>query len=265
MKMIFPIVMVTILAACGSSGGGTAPTTTYPATSTVTGVPVTVLSDSIADSTFVQRDGTDYILIGDPTYDIGTFDARQDGVGSGTWRSETNDSSVQLFIIDDGLGVSTRVSRVGDSVVPTQGSATLNGDYVALVLDNATDEVESIISGDASVTFDFGGGNASGLISNRTARNPMDNSVVAGSNIADLTLNASGAPTPIGLYSGNASDGEIDSTAIGGIATNTSSGFYNVLIAGDNADEGVGRVDITHSEIGGSDSFQESGAFALGH
>jgi len=266
MTNISPIGILVILAACGSSGGGVAPTTTYSPTSAVTGTPVTVLSaDSSADSTTVRRDGSDYVLIGDTTFDIGTFDARQDGAGSGTFRSETDDSSVQLFIIDDGLGVSTRFTRNVESVVPTEGSATVNGDYVALLFELATDDVELIISGDASVTFDFEGGNASGLITNRTARNSMDNSVISTSGLADLTLEVSSTPTARGMYSGSVSGGELDLTATGGIVTNTGSGFYNVLIAGDVGDEGVGRVDISHSEVGGSGSFQESGALALGH
>lgn len=268
MRILFVLGACVGLVACGGSGGSddpAAPTVTYDAASGFVGTfGSTITYDATTDAYTVVRGADTFVMAGNATFDIGTFDGGEDGVGNGMFTSTTDASSVSLVFLD-GVGTSVQLARTVPTVAPTSGTATLTGDYAGLITDTTTNEVEWIISGDGSMTFDFGASTTEGFIANRQLRDPMTNAVVATVDVGQITLSQVTLSNDVGIYGGLASGGSIDLSSVGSSPTVTSSGSYSVFIAGDTADEAIGGVRMSHSPVGSSDSFRELGALALGH
>ena len=264
MKAFFLVSICAALAACGGSGT-VAPTTTFAPTGGTRGIPfLPVTYDAMLDEYTLQSGVDTFVLSGSSTFDIGTFDAAVDTVGgNGVFISQTDDSIAQLTSVS-GVGPGTRFTRIVPTVAPGSGTSTLTGDYVALLTNNASGNVELIMSGDASMTFDFGASTTGGIITNRVVRDATNNTVFVGVAVGDITLTETTLTNDSGIYGGTTSGGSIDLSTFMGSPT-TTVGTYSVFIAGDSADEAVGGLGLLHTPVGAGDLLRETGVLALGH
>ncbi len=145
---------LTVAACGGSGGGGTPPIEVGPATEEIGGRVATVSFDATTGEYTAEIGGLSRQLAPLPTFDNGTFVAAR-GIGGasadGFYLSESDASTILLYRPDPGDlsgGPSVALTRLGDSTVPTRGSATITGDYVALLQDGAAGDPLAVIDGD---------------------------------------------------------------------------------------------------------------------
>ncbi|MEE9389012.1 MAG: hypothetical protein V3U96_10405 [Paracoccaceae bacterium] len=137
-----------------------------------------------------------------------------------------------------------QVTRLGDTVLPSGASATFNGEYTALFIDDATLIIMDEISGDAQLTANFVNGTIFGSITNRSAKN---------NSTTDVTLEET-AITAVGGFSGTVTGGGIP------FLSATSDGTYAGLIVGATGTEAVGGMTLSHY-FGPSNIYTEIGGF----
>jgi hypothetical protein len=156
-------------------------------------------------------------------------------------RALTDDGTGEVIIVDNG----TQLARIGDTLVPTYGSAIYTGSYGGIVVDGARDMSPETVSGSVQIDVDFGGGDVSGTIFDR---------VYDGGTIADdVTLTHTSMTD--GAFLGITSGGDLNSDGlVAGYGT------YTGLIVGPDGEGIVGSVTISHS---GDDTFTEIGGFVL--
>lgn len=264
MKSTYVAASLAFLAACGGSNDPNVTSTIYDPTALFFGG-ASITYDATLDTYTVMRGGGTFDLPADSTFDVGTFAAGRDSSGRGSYISQTDESAAELTTFSGETRPTTVVMRrFVQTAVPDTGSATLTGDYVGILTDFTSKDVELIISGDASITFDWDQSKSSGTISNRVVRNATTNAVQPTA-VADVTLVDSDTFINSGGFVGDTVGGSIDFTPELGGPTTTIQNRYSVLIAGADADEAVGRVTVIHSVVGTSDFAEELGTFALGH
>lgn len=266
MRLFYISTLLTTLAACGGSGGSGVTSTNYDPFSGFVVTDFIASYDSTADEYTVERGSDTVVLPANVAFDIGTFDAASNSAGQGIFVSRTDGSLVELSVFS-GLAnpTSVHLERLVPTAIPDAGTATLTGDYIAILTDRSMNEVELILSGDASLTFDWAASTASGSISNRVVRDPNTNLVLVGISVADLILEETGTFSSNGTLGGSTTGGSLDFTTQVGAPTQTGSNLYNLVVAGDTANEAVGAVTVVHTAVGSGDIFDERGAFALGH
>ena len=167
---------------------------------------------------------------------VASYKATPSGAGDVAWvTSPTSTGSGAAGVV---------FSRRSATVLPTTGTANYTGQYLAALANTNMDAVAQI-SGDAQLDANFGTGQVSGSVTNRTE--------VGGTpfTAADLTLAATSIAD--GSFSGTATGGAING---GGVVT---PGTYSGLLVGATGQEVVGGVELGHM-LGGTDLL-EVGAF----
>lgn len=171
----------------------------------------------------------------------------------GTSPSGRTGAGVAYIASSGGQGI--YFQRVGQTVLPTSGTATFNGDYIATV--DANSAILDI-SGDATLTADFAASTISGQITNRQDwyRNivPLTR---GGSTIDDVTLQET-AITGTGTFAGTATGGDFNQGTSTSIST---SGSYAGVIGGATGDEVAGGLVIEHDNTNALFDMTEIGAF----
>jgi len=221
--------------------------------------------DQVADEyTVFGTSGGNVVVPGNPAFDIGIFDGATD-LASGIFTSSSDASTVSLYLIEsEGIGV--RFARLEDTVATGTGTVDMTGAYLALLADEVTGDVAALISGNASLTFDFATSTTSGDITNRILRDAEDATVIVGATVGSVTLVQTAPALSTGLFLGGVTGGSADlSSLVGGSPTTTASRGYSVYLAGETADEAVGSVPLLHTPVGGGNNLLETGALALGH
>jgi len=161
---------------------------------------------------------------------VGGFASYIDGTNVALY-AETISGNGAVFVVSsatvdlDLAGV--QVARLGETDLPSSGSATFNGEYAGIFIDEDLVAV-AVIEGDAELTADFGSATISGDITNR---------VSFGSSAEDILLLPT-AITSAGAFSGTTTGGEFTGAT-------TSNGEYVGLIVGDTGNEVVGGLTIT--------------------
>jgi hypothetical protein len=148
----------------------------------------------------------------------------------------------------NGLGIERGVERIGDTTLPTAGRATYNGTYAGVLGDvsNALEDA-GLITGSAQLIAEFDAGTISGSIFGR--RNG------SGRDFASVQL----PEGPISM-----TDGSFGGATSGGLLTGLNytfaQGRFNGLIVGENGQEIVGGLNITHAKSG-APTIVEYGSF----
>lgn len=148
--------------------------------------------------------------------------------------------------------------------IPLAGTATYSGDYVGmLTLGSGTlnpNYTSNYVTGDVSITADFGNEVLDGRISNRTAYRTATDSEVF--DLADVTLRRlaltggrSNAP-----YGGGTTGGTIQASGYTP-QNSTISGSWNAAASGDTAEAITGSVFINHAYTGTTRDQTEAGVF----
>lgn len=178
-------------------------------------------------------------------------------------------ASVGTLITIDGnsegpvFAQSAAFARLTDTTLPLSGTATFNGDYVALLTpsDLSGDTIATLnpnalaIGGNVALTADFENALISGEITDRQflALTDLEEPVDAtGANITFQTTQIDETGAFAGVASG-------DSFELQGEQVTTDDGVFSGLIAGATGNEAVGAVALTHTSNG--DTFTELGSF----
>lgn len=254
------------LAGCQTTTTGTNQTT-GPDTQTANGLaPVSDLFgiENATDVSFdldtltLTVDGTDYDLTEQPALAHGVFDYY--GVSGnthsvamfGTSASGRTGAGV-AYIASGGQGIFYQ--RIGQTVLPTKGTATFNGDYIATV--DAQSAILDIL-GDAELTADFSASTISGSITNRQswARN-LTPPTQSSATVDDVTLQTT-AITATGSFAGTATGGDYNDATSTSVST---TGRYEGVIGGGTGNEVVGGVVIEHDNTNNVHDMTEFGAF----
>ena len=259
------LVPVTLLTACGGTGG---PKTVDIAagTDSVGGAATSITFDAATEQYTVTVDGAEVVLDRLPAFDNGTFLAARGASDSeyGLYISESDKSSVVVFrpnFADISGGPSSSFARTGPDTLPTGGTATLTGDYQAIVQGGTATDVFVLIDGEATLDIDFEMATLSGAITDRTALNPETNGRLfdgAAPTFADLILPET-TLDETGAFSGDTSGG---AATVSGMTAFEVEGTYSGLLA-NNGTEAVGGVSVVHNL--GFGGYLEVGGFAAGH
>lgn len=272
MKQSFALISAMVLAGCG---GSSTPSTVdvLPERANLGDLPVNVTYDNATDTYTLERAGFGPTVLTPSTiYTFGTFEGAFGEPSAGqiffAQISETDDSSAIVFTREDSSGgfSSATVARLTDTVMPTQGTATLTGDYVGLVKIAGDGEVRAVIIGEAAVDVDFGDATLSGTVINRELREfGSPSSILIGITSDNLMLGETTIAAADGSFAGATSGGRFIEDA--GFLTEelltVPDGNYTGLIAGPDGTEAVIAVRMTFSDA--SDNFEEVGAIAAGH
>jgi len=156
---------------------------------------------------------------------------------------DSQSGQAALFYASPALGNVSgyQVSRVSAGSMPTGGSATFTGGYVAQLI-SPTGIAIGTIQGTAILDANFASATISGEISGRVSTPgsvPFD----------DITL-AAGALSSDGMFAGTATGGMETGTGIV-----TGNGAYQGFVLGPGSDDLVGGLSIEHS-LGGSTSIE---------
>ncbi len=135
------------------------------------------------------------------------------------------------------------LDREIDSVIPVTGTADYAGGYMGLYRFASDNSPAGHITGRVALSVDFSSNAVSGLITDRA-------------NTGIETLD------PITLEVGTLVDGSFSGTTTGGDFDSTvaSSGTFSGMIVGENGQEVIGGLQLTH-RAGGADRFDEIGVF----
>ena len=267
MRYLFFLSLLPI-AACGGSGGpgGTPPANITPTAADIGGRAASV-SFNAATGEFVAEIGGRTRTLGPlPSHDNGTFLA---AIGTfdrdGMFVSQSENSTALLYLPDPTVisgGPSATVARTGGTTIPTQGTASVTGDYVGIFqAGTGADRPFAIVNGDATFEVDFGRQVISGLVSNRIARDPDTNDTTLEFPVAfvDLVL-LPAVITPNGTFTTETEGGDASLGPVEVVAP--PEGTYTGLIAADGT-EVVAGVEVRYNF--GEGGFLEVGAAAAGH
>ena len=260
-----------VLTACSGGGGGTAtaPTVvTVPALSQTAGdTEVAVEVSPGGDTITVTKSGGPEATSTLSAPDVGTYRTVFDDVGDYTFAFvSTGDGSVAGgATYEDGAEQTHGVfyERIGDTDLPTTGSATFTGDYLAMLIDPATGGtlIGAGITGNASLTVDFAESTVSGEITDRGVYSLVSGDPFGSVSGVDPMMLELTSLSATGTFIGDASGGAITSGM--SVSTISASSFYSGLVAGADAGEAVGAVSALHTL--GLEQFLEIGTFAAGH
>jgi len=237
MKSVILLASFTALAGCLSlkapTGGSTPPPTPAALTgdvplSATDGTPVTVALHGTTISSTVRR----------PSLDNGNFAAFDNGASPTAFghfgTTASGNMSAAVAVQSSPYDVATTYARTGSVSMPTTGSATFTGKYVG----NYRGSQLSMVTGDATLSVDFGAGTISGAIINRQFGTISNGAVVPPNTLPwppsppegtmnDITLNSATIDST-GAFSGTISGG----TDMYGGTVFFSNGTYEGLIGG---------------------------------
>lgn len=250
MKCLSKTAAMSALALAGCAGGSGAGDPTYgPAGLFVgNGPPVSVTYD---DETLTISDGTDDVTL-ERAPDVaqlarfrGYFATNQaTGVVATT---QSGEGAVWVMWWGEKGLVGTHHARLGDTQLPTGGSASYSGEYAAVLTTSENTLFGPVLRGDVTLDANFADNTISGLITERRAVS----SIV---NLEDTELR----PGTIGngAFSGETSGGRaLDAPFI----VSVGDGTYEGLFTGPDGEEAVGSVVIPHVFSG--QAVTERGAF----
>jgi hypothetical protein len=262
----YAILTLIALAACAEVDDSIETVTVASETVAVGSVPVDVRYDAGTDSVIYSIGGGDVATMSRrATADHGSFAAFEDAVnGFYAFRSvsASGDSAITVGAAEGATNIlSASYERINDTALPVSGDTTYAGNYLGLITASGSTDPLSVVTGNMSLTADFGTSMVSGSI---TARLVADIASLAsnGESTTDIALNAT-ALDDLGGYSGDASGG-VFTTDTGANVYTTASGQYTGFISGATADETVGGVVITYqrsSGTGGPSALVETGGF----
>ncbi len=260
------LLMLMGLAACSSSDDSIETVTVTSETVAVGSVPVDVRYDAGSDSVIYSIGGSDVATMSrEATLDRGSFEAFEDATnGHYAFRSvsASGDSAITVGAAEDTFNIlSANYERVIDTALPVSGTATYNGDYLGLITVSGSTDLRSVVTGDMSLTANFGTSMVSGSITDRVVAG-IDPLAPNDEATTDMVLNAT-AIDDQGGFSGEAS-GSTFTTDAGTNAYTIMSGRYTGLISGATADETIGGIVITYersSGSGGPSGLVETGGF----
>jgi len=236
------IITLTVAAFALASCGGGSNSTTRDVGILPSGFAATL--DGATDEVVLTLDGVEVARLPNTGAAAPGFTGYMDGSELALY-AETISGDGAVFVVSSStanLGLAgVQVARLGDTDLPSSGSATFNGDYAGLFVDE-TLQAFTVTTGDAQLTADFGNASISGEITNRVVGGAAD----------DVQLLPT-AITSAGAFSGTATGGGIPGSTV------VSSGAYVGLIVGDTGTEIVGGLTITH--VGLADFFYEIGGF----
>ncbi|WP_159086942.1 hypothetical protein [Loktanella sp. Alg231-35] len=247
------LLMLMGLAACSSTDDSIETVTVSSETVAVGDVPVDVRFDAGTDSVIYSIGGSTIATLSrDATLDRGSFDGFQDDPSDDyAFRSvsASGDSAITVGAADGSPTIlSATYERINDTAIPVSGATTFTGDYLGLITETGQTELLSVVTGDMSLTANFGTSMVSGSISNRVV-GIIATGAPNGDAATDLALEATGLDA-LGGFSGDASGSAI--TAGSGSLYTITSGRYTGLISGATADETVGGVVIDYTRSMGS-------------
>ncbi len=250
MKCLSMTAGLSALALAGCAGGSGAGDPTYgPAGLFVgNGPPVSVTYD---DDTLTISDGTDDVTL-ERAPDVaqlarfrGYFATNQaTGVVATT---QSGEGAVWIMSWREKGLEGTYHTRLGDTQLPTGGSASYSGEYAAILTTTVNTVYGPVLRGDVTLDANFADNTISGLITERRAVNGIVN-------LEDTELR----PGMIGngAFSGETSGGRALGTPF---ITRVGDGSYQGLFTGPDGEEAVGSVVIPH--MFGSAQMTERGAF----
>jgi len=227
-----------------SCGGGS-----NPATSTTRDIGIlpsgfAATLDDATDEVVLTIDGVEVARLVNTADFFGTgftVYAEDDAV---TLYAETISGDGAVFVVQSpaaDLGLAgVQVTRLGETDLPSGGSATFSGAYAGFLVNTNLGPAGSI-RGDVQLIADFASASISGDITNRSGG-------------ADDMLLTSAAITSAGAFSGTTTGGDFQ-----GAGTSALDGSYTGLIVGATGNEVVGGLSITH--IFGADTLTEIGGF----
>lgn len=260
------LLVVMGLAACSSSDDSEETITVEREAVAAGSVPVDVRHDAGTDTLIYSIGGSDIATLSrDVTLDRDSFEGFQDAAeGHYGYRvvSASGNSIVSVGAAEDTFNIlSVNYERVNSTALPVSGSTTYNGDYLGLITASGSTDLRSVVTGDMSLTANFGTSSVSGSVTNRVV-GTIDTFAANGEVTTDLVLDASGIDD-IGGFSGDAF-GATFTTDSGANGYTLTSGQYTGLISGGTANETVGGVFIEYTRTtgaGGPTGLVETGAF----
>ena len=264
-KIPFILIAVAGLSACGGSATSVGPPPTTPIQGNVAGTAggstVTGTAHGVANGNPVAMTigGTTITgLVRDTTYDKGVLKAfvqsAPDPIAGGTFsnydaghsgESSTGAMSASVMNTDftsaeaGGILRGANYARVSGGTMPTTGGGDFTGDYAGGM--GASNVSAFIITGDVTLTADFGASTIFGSITNRVGK---VNILGTPNGFADVDLVLTGIGAD-GAFSGTATGGEFITTSsatLGTVTSNTST--YQGLIGGATGTEAAGAVKL---------------------
>lgn len=259
--------MLSALSACGGSGGGPTVITVPAAAGAFGESDVQVELTPSGETITVSKSGGPEAITTDTAPDVGTYRSAVDTDGDYTiaFVSASATSVAGMAVYQDGADQTHGVfyDRIGDTNLPTSGTATLNGDYVGMLIDDAGggSVFGAGFLGEVTIDVDFGTQAVSGAITNREFVSLLTaDTLIAGSSVADITLSEADLLDD-GSFVGTLTGGAV--TIDADTADTSGANSYAGLIAGTEATEAVGGISLPQN-IDGS-AYVEIGSFAAGH
>lgn len=177
-------------------------------------------------------------------------------------QAETPDAYALAFGTYNGSPLSGAVyGRDEIPDMPSGGTATFFGDYGGVTTRNTGAEsqaISSLTTGDARLAVDFNDMNVSGSITNRQVFR-ANGGPFPGTSAANITLQSTNL-TNDGRFAGSTAGGQFIQS---GNSYTASAGGYSGVLAGDDADQGVGALEFQHTSNGTGNRFVERGSFAV--
>lgn len=265
--LITTTLVLSALAACGGSGGGPTVITLPAAAGALGESDVQVELTPSGETLTVTKSGGPEALTTDTAPDVGTYRSAVDPGGNYTiaFVSASATSVAGMAVYQDGADQTHGVyyERIGDTNLPKSGTATLSGDYVGMLIDDAGggSVFGAGFLGEVMIDVDFETPGVSGAITNREFVSLLTaDTFIVGSSVADITL------TETGLLDGGSFAGTLTGGAVtidGDTSDTSGPNSYAGLIAGAEATEAVGGISLPQN-IEGS-AYVEIGSFAAGH
>lgn len=268
MKYFVGSVAVLGLAACGGGSSGPAFVTVQPKSESNVHNVTDLEPIPRTSLTRATINGARHTFDNLSSRSVGTFSGHENvGSTSGAmFESETDGSRAVLVGLDNSgdTTLGTTVARLTETNLPTSGTATFAGDYVAGVQPGSlTTSPRLLITGDATLTANFENDRISGMITNRRLLDNATMDPVAWATVDDLELQDAQID-PTGTYFGQLSEGSIVLLQGGNQRADRLDGTYQGVVAGQDATENVGAVSMEH-EFQGLGTYYETGVFAAGH
>ena len=237
MKPLYIFATVTLtLSACG--GTSSTPITGSPSQASVGMLPaaLVVSYDAGADEFTLTNGGasTTVPTIGGPAGSFVVYATVDTDI---LFATTTSGAGQVIVLYDDTQSMrGTLTRRLTQTSLPPSGSANYSAEYLSHVLIQSGGgwALDTLISGTATLSADFGSGSISGTVENRVLSGGGSfNNITLGSTQIDGNAD----------FSGTATGGEFL-----GMPSTTSGGTYAGQIVGTNGTEIVGGVNLNHSD-----------------
>lgn len=166
-------------------------------------------------------------------------------------RGVTDSGAGTVYALRDAFdGAEYSLERIGDTILPTSGSATYTGGYSGLLADLDNNLVNlGQINGLATLTADFANASIGGEITDRVNGDGRD--------FDDLILTTTSLDMTTGAF-----DNTTEGGVLVGLDYDTAEGSFNGLIVGANGNEIVGGVQVIHEDTERT-TILETGGFVL--